>query len=531
MEFIDGSDRSERNMRMLSEMVMFKAQVLLKLGYFEDAFHMFNKVQMLISGRTANHLDIIHQFAFADAIVTLECEMGLAQIDIALSKFHKVEQSLMKCEEVVASLFKAKDCDLARRIKILKLSLARSKLDFPSRSKVADELSEIYQNYDHYRLLKCGDFMEFAKERIQYLLDDCKYETALGRVNTILGVLDQKKASYWFQEYSMMKAVCLLNIRGADEAYSLLQEILKESILAKDSKFKDYRLFVTLHLELSQNYYARENFKNALKCLKYIVMEYYQNPAVFKTMTLCNSLDYALLNLSIANINRKMNEFPKAMKYIGEVQKIMDGVFTKLEYNFHYGALLFIRSKILLDMGDHEKADGDLYMAKRIYEECISKEGGDYAVSRLATTLNQIGQSFAKKDKFQSSLNSYKESIALFKKLYPNELNYGISTNLNDIATLCITFDHFSLAEEYLERALQINQKMLGYGQKSLKIASIYFTYGNLYLKQYKYFFIDQVWTKRSNTTTNPGKYPKSATPTRLTSTAGRRCSNSEWLI
>lgn len=531
MEFIDGTDRSERNMRMLSEMVMFKAQILLKLGYFEDAFHMFNKVQMLISGKTSDHLDTIHQFAFADAVVTLECEIGLAQIDIAFSKFQKVEQSLMKCEEVVASLFKAKDCDLARRIKILKLSLAREKLDFLSRTKVADELSDIYQNYDHYRLLKCGDFMEFAKERIQYLLDDCKYDTALGRVNTILGVLDRKKSSYWYQEYSMMKAICLLNIRGAEEAYSLLQEILKESVLSKESKFKDYRLFVTLHLELSQNYFARESFKNSLKCLKYIVIEYYQNPSVFKTMTLCNSLDYALLNLSIANVNRKMNEFSKATKYIAEVQKIMDTVFTKFDYNLHYGALLFIRSKILLDMGDHDKADGDLYMAKRIYEECISKGGGDYAVSRLATTLNQIGQSFAKKDKFQSSLNSYKESIALFKKLYPNELNYGISTNLNDIATLCITFDHFSLAEEYLERALQINMKMLNHGQKSLKIASNYFTYGNLYLKQYKYLFIDEVWTKPWNTTKSLVRSRKSAIRTKPILTADRLCFNSELLI
>jgi hypothetical protein len=56
----------------------------------------------------------------------------------------------------------------------------------------------------------------------------------------------------------------------------------------------------------------------------------------------------------------------------------------------HFGSLFFVRSKLSQDLGDQSKADSDLQMTKRIYEENLSS-GGDFAVIRLATTIKEIG--------------------------------------------------------------------------------------------------------------------------------------------
>lgn len=65
-------------------------------------------------------------------------------------------------------------------------------------------------------------------------------------------------------------------------------------------------------------------------------------------------------------------------------------VFKEATMSMHYGSFLFVRSKLAQDLADQSRADSDLQLAKRIYEEHLGS-GGDFAVIRLATVIKEIG--------------------------------------------------------------------------------------------------------------------------------------------
>lgn len=70
-------------------------------------------------------------------------------------------------------------------------------MDFEARDEIADRLTEIYKNYDHYRLMKSNSFIEFVKERILYLIDHAKFESAVMRIRNILGAINSKANLFW----------------------------------------------------------------------------------------------------------------------------------------------------------------------------------------------------------------------------------------------------------------------------------------------------------------------------------------------
>lgn len=285
-------------------------------------------VQHVISGKPdtqKNDFEAVLHMPFSEAVDYLECALGIIAIDIELSKLDEAEAGLQACFRVVSILFRSKDSDMARRIKILWLNLAKDKLNFELRNQVADELSDIYQNYDHYRLLRCEDFMQFVKERIVYLIDDCKHDEALVRVENILTVLDIKKARYWHDQFRILLAKCLINLRRPQKAYDILQEILHNRVIKKDEtpKMKDYRLFVDVHMELgmafvdlADYYYSKEEYKSSLKCLKYTIMEYFNNEKLFDTLKMTECLRMANITLEVTSVLRKMHDFDGASKYL-----------------------------------------------------------------------------------------------------------------------------------------------------------------------------------------------------------------------
>lgn len=90
----------------------------------------------------------------------------------------------------------------------------------------------------------------------------------------------------------------------------------------------------------------------------------------------------------------------------------------------------------------------------------------------------------ASKDKFQESLQKYKECFAMFKRIYPNEMYRGISATYNDLANVCITFKKFELAKDYLDKSISINRKL--FGSVSVELSTNFHTLGNLYSKEGK---------------------------------------------
>ncbi len=242
--------------KKVTSLVIFKAQIFLRMGYLEVAYDLFSRIQLLIlndrSGKT-NNFDAVQHLPFTEAVDYLECSLGIISIDIEQSRdYEAIQSNLDRCEAIVKTLYRSKDCELLRKIKIQRLVLARDLLDFNKRNQIADELGAIYQGYDHYRLIRCEDFMQFVKERVMYLMDDCKHDISLLRVENILSILDPKKNEYWHLQYRILQADCFTNMRRASEGYDILQEILHQKILTRDAnKLKDHRLFVEVHIALS----------------------------------------------------------------------------------------------------------------------------------------------------------------------------------------------------------------------------------------------------------------------------------------
>jgi tetratricopeptide (TPR) repeat protein len=479
--------------KKITSLVISKAQIFYKLGYLEDAYDMFSKVQAIISnGAKRNDLDIIQSMQMSEAVDYIECVLGVIAVDIELSNLDGLDKILDRLEGIVQSVLPAKDSDQARKIKILRLAMCRDLLDFNGRNTLADQLANIYQRYDHYRLVRCEDFMQFVRERVLYLIDNCKHDFALLRVENILSVLSPTKAEYWYNQFRLLQARCLTNLRKATKAYDILQDILQKKVLAKDkeaNKLRDNRLFLDLHLELSilypnlgDNYLAREDLKNSYKCIRYAVIEYFQNEKIFSRIKPDKCLRLFTNYLDMANIERKMSDYPQAQKHLKYAEEILKKQFKELTLNMLYGSYLYLRSKINADLGDINGADADMNMVRKIYSEHVEAGAGDFATIRLASALKDIAGSLAAKDKFTESLQKYKEAFTLFKRIYPNELYRGVSALFNDMANVCISFKKYDLAMEYIDKAMIINSKLCG--EDSIEMSTNYHTLGNMYSKK-----------------------------------------------
>lgn len=255
IESVDISQNPEKYQKKITSLVIHKANIFLKLGYLEDAFNFFQKVINIIGAEYKNNTSIenIVHMHLGDANDFLECMLGLIQIKIECSKYEEADQQLEKLSEVITKRFSNKDNDYSRRIRILQLNIARELLQFSRRNEVSEQLTDLYQKYDHYRLLRCEDFMLFVQERICYLMDDCKPDLAMSRIKNIVAVIDKNKSKYWYTQFSILQAKCLMQMRKVSESYDILQGILHSQVLSppNSSKLKDQRLFVDIHLELS----------------------------------------------------------------------------------------------------------------------------------------------------------------------------------------------------------------------------------------------------------------------------------------
>jgi tetratricopeptide (TPR) repeat protein len=94
--------------------------------------------------------------------------------------------------------------------------------------------------------------------------------------------------------------------------------------------------------------------------------------------------------------------------------------------------------------------------------------------------FKDLGNIEAKKNHFQKALSFYKKSLENLEEVLPDMIHKSTSATLNDMANICITFKKYQLADEYLQKALKINQELIS-GQESVEISTNYHTWGNLY--------------------------------------------------
>jgi hypothetical protein len=121
-------------------------------------------------------------------------------------------------------------------------------MDFKERENYADELQECYMNFDHFRLMKSNEFIEFVKERILFLIDIARYESALLKVKNILAILNEKVNFYWYSQFQLLKAMCLRGLRDYKSAHEILKTLLP-AVSDNKTKLRDWKMFVDLHFQ------------------------------------------------------------------------------------------------------------------------------------------------------------------------------------------------------------------------------------------------------------------------------------------
>lgn len=312
-------DSAQFDAKKLSSLVILKAQIFHRLGYLEFAHGFFSMVMKVLDPRgEPSNLEALKHLPLAESSEYLECILGCSEISIelGLSPAEEILARLTRCEEHVHAFYPVRDCEPARRIQILRLKLATQRLDFGVRQSTAETLSQMYQNYDHYRLLRCEDFMQYVVERVGCLVDNCRFDSGLVRVENILEVLDKGKNTHWARQFEILRARCLIGLRRAGSAHQILQNLLKEIAKEEEShKLRDFRLFCKVNEALAETYLAQEDYKNSMKCQKYVLQEYYENSEYFKTLNFDNSLKKAAIFLTICSNERKISNFEGADKY------------------------------------------------------------------------------------------------------------------------------------------------------------------------------------------------------------------------
>lgn len=186
-------DGTKKHLKTLTSLVCLKSEILSKFGYNEDAYKILSKIKILYSGGSS-----ANPTASVEKIADVNCDLGLARIDIERSNFKKAWQSISRGEMVVEAIFSDGDNELAIKAQLLKLLMARELMDFKERESYAEKLAEMYKNFDHFRLIKSNEFIEFAKERIHLLLDYMKFDSAYLRIKNILSILNKKTDKYWY---------------------------------------------------------------------------------------------------------------------------------------------------------------------------------------------------------------------------------------------------------------------------------------------------------------------------------------------
>lgn len=113
---------------------------------------------------------------------------------------------------------------------------------------------------------------------------------------------------------------------------------------------------------MSHAYFDKGELEKSLKCLKFIMREYYENETVIKSNKgwLKNS-EVAYIYLQIGNIYRKTSDFSKAQKYLETAESILKEVFRDRDLsNLHFARLYKNFGKLYYDKSNYLRANGKI---------------------------------------------------------------------------------------------------------------------------------------------------------------------------
>ena len=353
------------------------------------------------------------------------------------------------------------------------------------------KISELFKDFDHFRLLKNNEFLEFVKFKILHLVLKHKYDHALNRVINILNHVNSETDKYRYFIFSLLKCEVLEKNNRIYESLETLKDILIRFDLDsfKNESFKNFDVFIRLHFQMAKCYSKIQKFKESIKNLKIINNEYFDKREFFRQNNRSTKTE-GKMNLLFAKMYRKLNDFRKYENFLQKTDKIHKCLFNN---DYHSGnfKLYLEYARFFVLFGKANVAKGYLDRAALI----IKRRYGEKANNFFNTALlhKNLAHYFHRNKSYDKCLTNYQKCLGIIDKTIENEADTRLTTVINEMAKICIKFDKLKLADGYLKKCEKINKRV---ENGDLALSMTYYIQGHYYKKASNFEVAIQCYSK-----------------------------------
>ena len=515
LNMIKNPNSNLQNCQFFVMLVSYKAEILIILGYQEDAYKLYQKIYTIITTKLnksnasnsssksttqksqsdiTNNIMVLTENNYE--ILLSNCEYSLSKVDLLNSKFIEVNKKFSELKNTYNDIFMNESNQFSLRIIVDELKMNRLLCRNLARSEIISFLIKVYMQYDHIRLIKDNTFMEFLKEKALYNININRTDEALSLVTNYFIVLKNTAISnYWIMQFKYIQAICYRKSqRKLNDALVILNEVY-EQIKASEKPLVNYLFLKEVMEEISMVYYEKGQYEKSVETLICIIDEYYNDKKIVTKEEFRYNVEYAHLNLLIGNMFRKTGDLEKCQEYLTEAETTLNNINFSEEdqHNFYYGILYKCLGKMNCSKKEYTKSLELIYKSTDIFVKLGENNGTfDFAVPYVISNYRLQGNIISKAEGFKEGMEMYKQAIFLSQNVESCN-GYALQTKtLCDLASLCTRCKQYDLALEFLGKALTIcksnwaGNAVLGglmNSHRVLDLRIIYESKANVYLK------------------------------------------------
>lgn len=367
---------------------------------------------------------------------------------------------------------------IKQRACILYLMLYYDKRNFEKFEEHLSLTADLFKNFDQFRLLRNAEFLSFIHYKILYFVYKHKYSHALNRINNILGNISYATDKASFFNFSLLKSEILIKSLRLDEGMDVLKEVLRlfDVKAFTENEFKNYDIFKRVHINMTVCYYQTFKYTNALKCMKFVLIKYYEDPKLFKNKDFVDK-DFCKIQLLMAKVHGKLNDLKRLERYLEKCNKSLMVVHED-QYHPAFFKMYMEYFKYHMGFGDFNSCKGYLDKAELIIKRQYGKHQGLYINTSIL--YKHMGNYHQVTKQYQKCLECYKSGIKILEEVLNDENDIRMTSMVNEMACVCIIFNKLDLAQGYLKKCEKINGK-IAYG--GLELAKTYYYQGHYYKK------------------------------------------------
>jgi len=231
-------------------------------------------------------------------------------------------------------------------------------------------------------------------------------------------------------------------------------------------KMEDWQLKASVAMKLGSILYYFGYDKEAMELIDTSIALYEKNAP--ESLEVTEGYDNS------SKIFSKQGKFDKALEYNEKSQKI-----KRIAAPEDYSGL----AKNSLDMGN-------IYLYQEKYQDAMvcfikaldlyQKVPQEKQQENIALVYNSIGHLYSRQKQYKKALESYQQSVAAFRKVYP-ENNLYVAMNYNYIALMYIRLKNYDKALEFFHKTLAIYKKIYS---KKLYLFSCYDNIADTFMLQ-----------------------------------------------